>query len=107
MPDRMFYRDRAGRSFKGGGRRTSAQDRESRRELEEGRFAKQMAERLNEGFRDHESERLAIVASPKALGHVREHLNSRVKKGVVGSSSKNLTQANREAIKQHLDLTIG
>lgn len=98
-------RDKPGRSNKSGSRRTAMDDGDSA-EREEARFAKRLAEHVNEAFQDGDFDKLGIVAAPKALGNIREHLRSDVEDVVAGTSPKNLTKANLDDIAEHVERNI-
>ena len=102
LRDRDFETDRAGRSFKGGSRRTAMGDEDSPSEREEEKFAKRLADMLNDAHRDGEFEQLGIIAAPAALGRIREELDDRVLGAIIGSSSKNLTEQSASQIRDHI-----
>lgn len=103
LMNRDFGRDAPGRSFKGGSRRTSMEERESPKQRDERKFAKRIGERLNEAFQNNEFDRLILVAAPKALGNIRETLSKKVKGVVEGTSSKNYTKSPLEEIEKHIE----
>lgn len=102
LRDQDIDTDRAGRSFKGGDRRTAMGDDDSPAEREEEKFAKRLADMLNDAQRDGEFEQVGIIAAPKALGRLREELDDRVLKSIIGSSPKNLTRQSSSEIRDHI-----
>lgn len=106
LRDQDIDTDRAGRAFKGGSRRTGMGDEKSPAEHEEKKFAKRVAESLNNAFQEGKFERIGIIAAPKALGRLREALDERVLDAVIGSSSKNLTEQSHDEIRKHIAKNI-
>jgi protein required for attachment to host cells len=102
LNNRDFDTDRPGRAFTGGSQRSSMEKGEPPRERAEIKFAKKLAEQLNNDFRNGDFQRLGIVAAPKALGRIKEHLDDAVLDTLIGSSSRNLTKQNIEDIQQHI-----
>lgn len=74
---RELTSDRPGRSFdsQGEGRHTMAVEVDSK-EQEQIRFAKLIADRLEQGRLDNQFERLLIVAAPAFLGLLRANFNA-------------------------------
>jgi protein required for attachment to host cells len=76
------------------------------RERAEKKFARRLAEQLNDAFRDGDFEKLGIVAAPKALGRIKEHLDDGVLNALMGTSSKNLSKSRAEEIQAHISKNI-
>jgi protein required for attachment to host cells len=102
LNNRDFGRDAPGRSFKGGSRRGSFEEREEPKERHEKKFAKQLAEKLNRKFDEKGFDKLVVVAAHKTLGELRKHFNKRVKDTIEVTSTKNFTKASLEEIEKHI-----
>ncbi|MDP3067344.1 MAG: host attachment protein, partial [Methylocystis sp.] len=61
-------------------------------ELEEERFARAMADRINQAAESGELNAIAIIAPPKALGEIRKELSVKAQSKVVGELAKDLTR---------------
>lgn len=84
--------DKPGRSFASkGGVRSAVQDADWH-ELEEERFARAMATRINQAAESGELNAIAIVAPPRALGEIRKELSVKAQGKVVGELAKDLTR---------------
>ena len=112
--DRDQGTDEPGRAFASGGnprggqgQLTGSQNRSAYSEtdfhqLEEDRFAGEVAEilktrALKQDFRD-----LIVVAPPRALGELRKHYHKEVEKALLGELAKDLTGHTVPDIEQHL-----
>lgn len=103
-----MHRDAHGRRHGGAGSgvrssgnaTTSAGD--SDRHLQAERFAKQVAAELTRQFRDKRFERLHIVAAPRFLGLLRQHLSADVAAVVEDEKAKDLIHLNAAALTAHL-----
>lgn len=84
--------DRPGRAFAsvGGGR--SAVGDTDWHEIEEERFARAIAERINAGAEANEFSEIVIVAPPKTLGEIRKDLSKKAQGKVAGELAKDLTR---------------
>ncbi len=102
MTDTELSDDAPGRSFKGDGRRTAMKKGDGPAEHEEKKFAKRLADHLNDAYRDNKFERLGIVGAPKALGRIVDELDSAVTQSLIGTSSKNFTRKSRDDIQEHI-----
>ena len=72
----------------------------SPKEEEAIRFAKQVAETLQQGLADYE--RLYLIAAPHFLGLLRKDLDQAVKTKIFGELDKELTKHTVEDIRAHL-----
>ncbi|NUJ80203.1 host attachment protein [Methylocystis sp. FS] len=84
--------DRPGRSFTSFSPGRSAVQNVDWHELEEERFARAMADRINQAAESGELDAIAIVAPPKALGEIRKELSAKAQSKVVGELAKDLTR---------------
>ena len=84
--------DKPGRSFASKGGVRSAVEDADWHELEEERFARAMADRINQAAESGELNAIAIVAPPKALGEIRKELSVKAQSKVVGELAKDLTR---------------
>ena len=84
--------DRPGRAFAsvGGGR--SAVGDTDWHEVEEERFARAIAARINAGAEADEFSEIVIVAPPKTLGEIRKDLSKKAHGKVAGELAKDLTR---------------
>ncbi|MBM3561728.1 MAG: host attachment protein [Alphaproteobacteria bacterium] len=84
--------DKPGRSFASkGGVRSAVQDADWH-EMEEERFARAMADRINRAAESGELNAIAIVAPPRVLGEIRKELSAKAQSKVVGELAKDLTR---------------
>lgn len=85
--------DAPGRTFPAAGAHArSAMENVDWHEMEEARFARTMAERINAAAERNEMKEIVIVAPPKTLGEIRKDLSTRATKLVVGELAKDLTR---------------
>jgi protein required for attachment to host cells len=84
--------DKPGRSFASKGGARSAVEDADWHEMEEERFARAMADRINQAAESGELNAIAIVAPPKALGEIRKELSVKAQSKVVGELAKDLTR---------------
>jgi protein required for attachment to host cells len=78
----------------------SADRGEAARHLED--FARQIAEAVNRQARNGEFERLALVAPPRLLRAVREHLDGAVRTKICFELPKDLTKHSNHALRRWL-----
>ncbi|MFO1124073.1 MAG: host attachment family protein [Methylocystis sp.] len=91
-PTREQGTDKPGRSFASkGGVRSAVQDADWH-EMEEERFARAMADRINRAAESGELNAVAIVAPPRVLGEIRKELSAKAQSKVVGELAKDLTR---------------
>ncbi|MGD9544610.1 MAG: host attachment protein [Methylocystis sp.] len=84
--------DKPGRSFNSFSPGRSAMQNVDWHELEEERFARAMADRINRAAESGELNAIVIVAPPKALGEIRKELSQKAHGKVVGELAKDLTR---------------
>jgi len=84
--------DRPGRSFTSFSPGRSAVQNTDWHELEEERFARAMADRINQAAESGELNAVVIVAPPRALGEIRKELSVKAQSKVVGELAKDLTR---------------
>ncbi|MBM3578873.1 MAG: host attachment protein [Alphaproteobacteria bacterium] len=84
--------DKPGRSFASKGGVRSAVEDADWHEMEEERFARAMADRINQAAESGELSAVVIVAPPKALGEIRKELSTKAQSKVVGELAKDLTR---------------
>ncbi len=84
--------DKPGRSFTSFSPGRSAMENVDWHELEEERFARAMADRINRAAESGELNAIAIVAPPRALGEIRKELSVKAQSKVVGELAKDLTR---------------
>jgi protein required for attachment to host cells len=85
--------DAPGRAFPGpGAHARSAMENVDWHELEEERFARAMAERINAAAESGEMKEIVIVAPPRTLGEIRKDLSVKAQGKVRGELDKDLTK---------------
>jgi protein required for attachment to host cells len=84
--------DRPGRAFASVGGARSAVGDTDWHEVEEERFARAIAERINAGAEANEFSEIVIVAPPKTLGEIRKDLSKKAQGKVAGELGKDLTR---------------
>ena len=101
-PDREQGTDTAGRAFTSAGsprtgtavspgaNNRSAYEETDFHQLEEDRFAADMAEQLKRRALANEFEALIVVAPPRTLGELRKHYHKEVERRLVGEVAKDL-----------------
>jgi protein required for attachment to host cells len=83
--------DEAGRRFASAGPGRSAYEETDFHQLEEDRFAGEVAEMLKRRALENEFDSLIIVAPPRTLGELRKHYHKEVEKRLAGEIAKDLT----------------
>ncbi|MBX9740896.1 MAG: host attachment family protein [Beijerinckiaceae bacterium] len=83
--------DRPGRSFSSVGAGRSAYETTDWHELEEARFATDIATDINAAAHQHSFKRLIVVAPPKTLGELRSAFSGEVQKMIGAEINKDLT----------------
>ena len=96
--------DLPGRAFdsSGLGGRHALEQNIDPKENEALKFARQVAEYLENGQSENQFARLVLVAAPKFLGHLRQSLSNGVVALVSQEIDKNLVQQSTEDIRRHL-----
>lgn len=90
-PDREQGSDQPGRAFSSASTHRSAMDETDFHQLEQDRFAAQMAEMLKKRALNNEFDRLIVVAPPRTLGEMRKHYHKQVEQRLIGEIGKDLT----------------
>lgn len=90
-PDREQGSDQPGRAFSSMGPGRSAYDETDFHQLEQDRFAAQMADLLKKRALANEYDRLIVVAPPRTLGEMRKHYHKQVEQRLIGEIGKDLT----------------
>lgn len=90
-PTREQGTDKPGRSFASVGGRRSAMEQADWHEIEEQRFAKYVADKLQTLVLEKNIEALVIAAAPSFLASLRKSLHQEVEKRVIAELDKDLT----------------
>lgn len=96
--------DRPGRSVDSShiGNRHAMEPPTDPKEVEKQRFARELADKLEEANNEGRFARLMIVAPPKMMGELREVLSDRVKEKIVREVEKDLTWVSVHELPEHL-----
>jgi protein required for attachment to host cells len=94
--------DQPGRSFASVGARRSAVEGTDWHELEEHRFAHDIADALHRIVRDRKVKALVVVAPPRTLAELRRAFHAEVKSRIVAEIDKDLTKQPIYEIEKHL-----
>jgi protein required for attachment to host cells len=94
--------DRPGRSFSSVGFGRSSVSQTDWHELEEHRFAHEVASTLDRIVRERKVKRLIVVAPPRALADLRKAFSDDVKTKIVAEIDKDLTKHPVSDIAKHL-----
>lgn len=89
-PTREQGTDKPGRSYASVGARRSAMEEADIHEIEEQRFAKSLAAKLEVLVREKNIVALVIAAPPRTLAELRKSLNGEVKKRLIAEVDKDL-----------------
>lgn len=98
--------DRPGRAYASVGGSRSAVGDTDWHEIEEERFARAIAERINDGAEAGEFSEIVIVAPPKTLGEIRKDLSKKAQEKVAGELGKDLTRHPLPDIEKALTLAV-
>jgi protein required for attachment to host cells len=90
-PTREQGTDKPGRSYASVGARRSAMEQADWHELDEQRFAKDIADWLLVLVREKQIEALVIAAPPKILAELRKSMHQEVEKRIIAEVDKDLT----------------
>jgi protein required for attachment to host cells len=101
-PTREHGSDQPGRAFASVGSRRSAMEDADWHELEEQRFAHEIAAALHRIVRERKVKSLVIVAPPRTLAELRRAFHSEVKNCIVAEIDKDLTKQPIYEIEKHL-----
>jgi protein required for attachment to host cells len=98
-----LYTDRPG-SNHGGAGGYQTYDRETDEDPENARFARELGEYLNKARHKGQFDNLILVAPPKFLGVLRNHLSKECLGAVMKSIDKDLVREDAAAITRHLSV---
>jgi protein required for attachment to host cells len=101
-PTREQGTDKPGRSFSSVGFGRSSVEPTDWHDLEEHRFADQVAAALERVVREHKVPALVIVAPPRTLAELRRVLHGDIKKCIIAEVDKDLTKQPVYEIEKHL-----
>ena len=90
-PTREQGTDKPGRSYASVGGRRSAMEQADWHEIEEQRFARDVADKLETLVRERSIEALVIAAPPKILAELRKSMHQEVEKRVIAEIDKDFT----------------
>lgn len=62
------------------------------------RFARELAEALEDGRKQNSYERIVVVAPPQFLGEINQHLNGKVRKLISSNLQKDYTRLNEKEL---------
>ncbi len=103
LKNRELNADEPGRSFDSAGQGRHAMEPEvEAREVEAGRFAKQLADFLKESSDQGCFDRLVLAAPPGFLGLLRDSLDKTVEDKISAEVIKNIAVESPEEIRKHL-----
>jgi protein required for attachment to host cells len=105
MRDGELVSDRPGRSFRkdsGDPRRAAMSQSQGPHDRVVASFARDLAQRLQQGRMQSMYDRLVLVAPPKFLGLLRSSLDAPTGQLVVGSLDKDLARSNEAELVEHL-----
>ncbi len=101
-PDRELQSDRPGRVHESASVVRHAIERDSLHRREKERFARHLADVLEEKFANHEFDRLLIAAAPETLGFIRAELDHKLQEVMLGEIAKDLTKVPNHVVRDHL-----
>lgn len=103
MPDRDIVSDRPGRSFDSAGEgRHAMEPRTDPGQEAAQEFAREVADVLEGHRAKGDFQRLILIAAPRFLGMLRDHLGKDTRRLVDGELDKDLVRADLEEILRHL-----
>lgn len=89
-PNREQAANRRGRMFDGNGHKSAVDDTDWH-QLAKDRFAVDISDMLYKRAHQGEFDRLVVIASPNALGELRQHWHKEVRDKIIGEIDKDLT----------------
>lgn len=95
--------DQPGRTFASVGTARSAVEQTDWHDLEEKRFAHEVADKLALMVRDGRVEKLVIAAPPRTLGELRQAMTDQVKSRVIAEIDKDFTSQPVPQIQKHFE----
>lgn len=104
FPDlQIDYDDRAGRHTGGGSPGHSIDPRDTLEVLRRERFARHVAEALDQEWKQVRADRLVVVAPPKMLGLLRKALSGAAAAALAGDLAKNLLNTPATDLPKHFE----
>lgn len=94
--------DRPGRVYQSHGSARSAVEGTDWHEQSEAEFLGRLADRLNKAVEAEQTSNILIVAPPRALGILRQHLSSATRAAVRNEIAKDLVRLSTGEIERHL-----
>ena len=94
--------DKPGRSFSSVGHGRSAVEQTDWHDLEQHRFAREVAQALEKLMRERHVKALVIAAPPRTLADLRQALHKDVKAGIIAEIDKDFTGQPVYEIEKHL-----
>lgn len=94
--------DRPGRRFDPGPSRSAVEDRTDPKDVTIRRFARELAQKLDQDRNQGKLERLYLVAGPPFLGVLRKHLDNQVKPLIAEEIPKDLAHLEPRKLRKHL-----
>ncbi len=101
LPDRELQADRPGRVHESASVVRHAIERDNLHRREKERFARHLADVLDERFANHEFDRLVIAAAPETLGVIRAELSNKLQSVMLGEIAKDLTKVPNQGVREH------
>jgi len=102
LPTREQGADRPGRTFASVGARRAAMDQTDWHDIEEQRFAREVAAALERIVRERGVEALIVAAPPRTLAELRQAFHPDVKRRIIAELDKDLTKQPVYEIEKHL-----
>jgi protein required for attachment to host cells len=103
LPGHALTTDRPGRTFNSRGRtRHAMQPKRSAHEIVLQDFAQDLARRLERGRKNREFQQLILVAGPRFVGRIHQHLSPATAALVKREVHKNLVRRSEKTIRAHL-----
>lgn len=90
-PTREQGTDQPGRAFSSNGSGRNAYEQTDFHEIEEQRFAAEVADMLKRRALANDFDKLIVVAPPSTLGELRKHYHKEVQQRIAGELAKDLT----------------
>ncbi|MEK1891289.1 MAG: host attachment family protein [Phyllobacterium sp.] len=104
-PTQELGSDRQGRTYKSQGAARSAVEETDWHSEAERSFLAKVADWLNSGVQDHSIRQVVLIAPPKALGILRDHLLPSTRATVIAEIAKDLVKMPIPEIEKHLAAT--
>lgn len=102
LPSRDLVTDREGRQTGSSGNHHALDRETDPKEHEKQRFLRDVAHVLENGLDSNSYKSLVVIAPPRALGELREHLDARVTARIVQEIPKDLTKDRVDALEARL-----